>query len=242
MDVGATLRQAREQKGLTLDRLSRVTRVTLPILAAIERNDPSGIPPRPYGRGFVRSYASEVGLDPDQAVRDFFSQFAPPPAPAPEPPQPSRTLSIPRVAVPRWATFSLVGLGLGLMVILAFTISQSRRAPTDVAQAVGTSGRSAPSTPSTMGPAEPTAPVDGITITLEATGPSWVRADVDGQRAIYRTLLAGDREVLRARQKISIRTGDAGALRWQVGRRAATTMGHPGEVLSTIVTAADTRR
>ncbi len=75
MDIGARLREARESRGLTLDALSRSTRVQPRVLSAIERNDSSSLPPRPYGRGFVRVFATEVGLDPDATVREFFSQF-----------------------------------------------------------------------------------------------------------------------------------------------------------------------
>ena len=63
MDIGTQLRNAREARGLTLDALSRSTRVQPRILSAIEQNDSMRLPPRPYGRGFVRAYASEVGLD-----------------------------------------------------------------------------------------------------------------------------------------------------------------------------------
>jgi len=249
MDVGTTLRQAREHKGLTLDYLSSVTRVTLPILTAIERNDPRGIPPRPYGRGFVRSYASEVGLDPEQIVRDFFSQFAPHPDPAAEPPAPSNTTPIPRVptwiprvAGQRWAVFALVVVGL--VTAFAVMIQRSRPEPAGVGvtHPVATSGQSAASTASTLGRVERPAAAEGITIALEATSPAWVRADVDGHRVIYRTLQAGERQLLRGKQVIRIRTGNAGALRWQIGQRPATAMGHPGEVLSTTVTSADARR
>ena len=75
MDIGAQLREAREAHGLSLNRLSQRTRVPERALAAIERNDKSALPPHPFSRGFVRTYASEVDLDPDRLVRDYFAQF-----------------------------------------------------------------------------------------------------------------------------------------------------------------------
>src|SRR5687767_5129361 len=75
MDTGLRLRTAREAKGLTIDALARTTRVQPRILEAIERNDAHALPPRPYGRGCVRAYANEVGLEPVGTVREFFSQF-----------------------------------------------------------------------------------------------------------------------------------------------------------------------
>src|SRR6478609_6459322 len=78
MSIGAQLRAAREARGLSLDAVSRTTRVQPRILAAIERDDVAAVPPRPFGRGFVRAYAEEMGLDGDQVTRDYFAQFAPP--------------------------------------------------------------------------------------------------------------------------------------------------------------------
>ena len=75
MDTGARLREAREARGLTVDALARITRVPPRLLSAIERNELTVIPPRPYGRGFVRAYAAEVGLDPDEIVREYFGRF-----------------------------------------------------------------------------------------------------------------------------------------------------------------------
>jgi transcriptional regulator with XRE-family HTH domain len=87
MDIGSRLRSAREAKGVSLEALSKITRVKPTVLKALENNDAAAIPPRPYGRGFVSAYASYVGLDPQQTVRDYFLQFAAPPAaPRPEPP------------------------------------------------------------------------------------------------------------------------------------------------------------
>ena len=77
MNIGAQLRASREAKGLSIDALSKVTRVQPRILAAIERNDVSSVPPRPFGRGFVRAYAQEIGLNPEDTARAYFAQFAP---------------------------------------------------------------------------------------------------------------------------------------------------------------------
>ena len=67
MDIGAQLRFAREGKGLSIGTVAERTRVPVKMLAAIERNDQSALPPHPFGRGFVRAYAEEVDLDSESA-------------------------------------------------------------------------------------------------------------------------------------------------------------------------------
>src|SRR5687768_12093764 len=78
MDVGATLRRARTRKGLTLDQLARATKISVPALDALENNDFDRLPATIYTRGFLRVYAREVGLDPEETVDDYLEQFEAP--------------------------------------------------------------------------------------------------------------------------------------------------------------------
>lgn len=74
MDVGAELRQARLARGFTLEQVSAATRVTHERLDAIERNNVLGMP-LVYVRGYVREFAREVGLDPDDVTERYIAQF-----------------------------------------------------------------------------------------------------------------------------------------------------------------------
>src|SRR5438093_12849043 len=61
--VGERLRTAREEKGLSLDDVARQTRIPIRHLEHIEREEWDALPAITYSVGFVRSYASAVGLD-----------------------------------------------------------------------------------------------------------------------------------------------------------------------------------
>lgn len=74
-DVGACLRDARERRGLSLRQIAAATRISVQALDAIERNDIRKLPGGIFSRSFVRGYAQEVGLDPEETVRDFVEQF-----------------------------------------------------------------------------------------------------------------------------------------------------------------------
>ena len=74
-DFGVKMRQLREERGVSLRQIADVTRISVSALEALERNDISRLPGGIFSRAFVRSYAIEVGLDPEQTVRDFLSQF-----------------------------------------------------------------------------------------------------------------------------------------------------------------------
>ena len=88
-DFGGKLRQARERRGISLRQVAGSTKISVAALEALERNDVSRLPGGIFSRGFVRCYAVEVGLDPDETVREFLARFHPESA-APGDCEPSR--------------------------------------------------------------------------------------------------------------------------------------------------------
>ena len=74
-DFGSRMRHVREQRGVSLRQIAQTTKLSVSALEALERNDISRLPGGIFSRGFVRSYAAEIGADPEETVRDFLSQF-----------------------------------------------------------------------------------------------------------------------------------------------------------------------
>ena len=74
-DFGSMLKAAREQRGVSLRHISSTTKITVAALEALERNDISRLPGGIFSRAFVRSYALQVGLDPDATIEKFITQF-----------------------------------------------------------------------------------------------------------------------------------------------------------------------
>ncbi|MCX6553320.1 MAG: helix-turn-helix domain-containing protein, partial [Acidobacteria bacterium] len=75
VDFGTYLRQAREKRGVSLQQVSATTKISVRVLDALERNDPRKLPGGIFSRAFVRSYAREVGLDPEVVVTQFVAAF-----------------------------------------------------------------------------------------------------------------------------------------------------------------------
>src|SRR2546423_7455172 len=81
-DFGGKLRLARERRGISLRQIADSTKISIAALEALERNDVSKLPGGIFSRAFVRAYAVEVGLDPDETVREFLDRFHTAAAPA----------------------------------------------------------------------------------------------------------------------------------------------------------------
>lgn len=74
--IGAVIRNAREQKGLSLEQVSRDTRITVSHLRAIEDMTPNVIGEAVYVKGHVRSYARYLGLNADEILTRYLSECA----------------------------------------------------------------------------------------------------------------------------------------------------------------------
>ena len=74
-DFGGRMRRAREARGVSLRQIAETTKLSMAALEALERNDISRLPGGIFSRAFVRSYASEIGMDPEVSVREFIAQF-----------------------------------------------------------------------------------------------------------------------------------------------------------------------
>jgi cytoskeleton protein RodZ len=247
MNIGSELRQARESRGLSIESVAATTRIRANVLAGIERQDLSALPPRPYARGFVAAYAREVGLDPAETVQGYFAQFEPPAAEVQLGP------TTPRVSNGGRRRFRAPAVGLMVLLVAIVAISQWSTEVRDTAEpgAVATSGTNAlpaiAPVAAAMGstaartPVEPVPLGSALVIVLETERPSWISATADGARVLYRTVPAGTKEILRGSEAITIRAGDAGAIKWSVNGRNTRVMGAPGEVRTVRVTRADAR-
>lgn len=75
-ELGARLRAAREQRGLTLHEVSAATKIKAALIEGLERGDLAGWPQGMFRRAFVREYAKAIGLNPDQIAAEFTAVYA----------------------------------------------------------------------------------------------------------------------------------------------------------------------
>src|ERR1700727_3089984 len=72
--AGAELREARERLGWALDDVAATLRIRSSYLEALESGLLTQLPGNTYALGFLRSYATALGLDPEESARRFRSE------------------------------------------------------------------------------------------------------------------------------------------------------------------------
>ena len=238
---GSKLRDARELRGMSLRQIANATKISVSVLEALERNDISRLPGGIFGRAFVRSYAVEVGLDPEETIRDFISQF----------PQDSVTAGHPtsqqvedhdkiesdrRMA----STFlRLIAVSIPIVGVVLYFGTAGRRAqrsapsgPVALMSPASTTITGSEQSPPTPAPSAAPATADRLTIRLAATRSCWVSATADGQKAIDGLLQAGEERTIEVRRQLVLTAGDAAALTMMINGAAAKPLGESGKVVT----------
>jgi cytoskeleton protein RodZ len=239
-DFGGKLRLARERRGISLRQIAASTKISIGALEALERNDISKLPGGIFSRAFVRSYAVEVGLDPDVTVREFLDRFQGEPASSTAvqsavPDEESTFESQRRMAS---VVLTLVLISIPLVgIILYFTMRTRPARVTPAAAAIEAPMAPPPEPPTQAAPPAPalqSAPADPapktMTLELRPTADCWIHLTVDGARIMARVMRAGEKDVREVRNSAVVEVGNAGAFAYSINGRPGKPLGQSGQV------------
>jgi transcriptional regulator with XRE-family HTH domain len=240
-DFGARLKTAREARGVSLRRIANVTKISIPALEALERNDISKLPGGIFTRAFVRSYAAEVGLDPEETVHGFITSFPQDSVVAGHPQSHEREERQAREHEARRFGRIARFTGFGVVALAAIVYLAVAGFRSSNAGASGEGALEAAAAPIAASAVVPTANTgslpdgtngDLLSIRLAARGSCWVSATVDGRRSIQRLMEPGEQTVLHVRSEIVLTAGDAGALAVTINGLPLRPLGRSGQVVT----------
>jgi cytoskeleton protein RodZ len=263
--VGETLRSERVRRGLTLEQISRETKISSRFLDAIENEQYDRLPGGVFAKSFVRQYARALGLDAEELAAEVQNAIHPNAA------EPSFPLELqgPAYKVPKVRQWEGAGrsnsspLGSLLMVFLVMlacagiyvwwqrsqqppppapppaTALAPRPVPAPVTPAVSHNPAPAPQTAAAKSETAAAAPNPAATLHLSLTAaePAWVRTWVDGKEAFTATLEPHQVKTADAVDEIKIRTGNAGALELTLNGKPVGPIGPRGQIRVVLVTA-----
>lgn len=250
-EFGAQLKQARESRGISLRQVATSTKISTVALEALERGDLSKLPGGIFSRAFVRAYAIEVGLDPDEIVSQFLVELGVHESQIgddeihPEVTADDRAFLEQQRRAALWLRIA-IGV-LVLLIIAAVTwwrMANAAPAPPHEAPAAAQAPTPAPeitqvaNTPTTSGPsasesapaAAPATSTSPLWIELTTTDACWVQVTVDGRVVPARVFAAGERQRFEAARELVLQVGNAGVVSWTVNGRPGRVLGRAGDV------------
>jgi cytoskeleton protein RodZ len=263
--VGAYLRQLRETRGVSLEEIARVTRVSSSYLHALEADDFSALPEPVFTRGFVRSYCQTLGETPDEALALYEGRpEGPGSAAAPAP----RAATARATSAAAHATTELASRNRGpvlvsfiLLVVLGVALfavtlalqsgretSEERRGargttptapPASAGRATDGPSSGATSTPASgAGGAAGLAggtQFNGYRLVARAVETTWIRVRTEEGRTTEETIPAGQSREWFSTKPFTLTVGNAGGLKLEVNGRAIPPLGPSGVVIPRLV-------
>jgi cytoskeleton protein RodZ len=227
-EVGAKLRDERERRGIGIDQIEAETRIRAKFLLALEEERFDALPGPAYVRAFVRDYAEQLGLDPQELLAELNAR----------PDLAEEVVMSPRrqvATVPlldrraRIAAWALAGVLVAVLVAIGIVLLGSRgsssgggaqtgRTPPPSTAAPGTGTR--PATTAATGTTTPVTHARPAALELVArSGSVWlsVRAGSATGKVLFQNTLPSGRHLRFARRRLWVRVGAP----WNLGLTAA---------------------
>lgn len=192
--IGATLRAERERRHISLDAVARGTLVRLDFLQLIDEDHIEDLPQGAYAKGFIRAYATHLGLDWRPFAKMYEERYA---QPAPELSRVVRRGVRVPPAAQRRAWKIAVASAVSVIVLLALVGAfRSGEDPADV-PVVSTASAAALQT---AGP-NPLGAIVRVQVVGDA---SWIEAKGDGQVIFEGTLHAGEARTFKGTDRVVV--------------------------------------
>jgi transcriptional regulator with XRE-family HTH domain len=227
-DLGAELRRAREQAGLTLRHIADATKLSVSSLMALENNRIKQLPGGIYRRAIVRAYASHVGLDPEKTLRAFLEQH-------PEDVPTMGQLVPPAPMGGRGKLHALVSL-LALIPVFAavfyFTSSAGGSDAPQVASVMPAHDTEAYAGSAIVAPSAVPRDPAAVSMMGSVSSPTRLQIVADGHQVLAHQLQAGDVFKLDLSDDVVLVGDDAGAVHFSINGRAGLALGDSGTPLN----------
>lgn len=120
-EIGSSLREARERRGLELAKVEHETRIRSRYLSALEDERFDLIPGWVYAKGFLRTYADHLGLDADRFVDELVSRF-PSEEEEEAPVPPPRPIARRRIRLPSSTVLAALGVAAAVAAAVIWVI------------------------------------------------------------------------------------------------------------------------
>jgi cytoskeletal protein RodZ len=229
-NFGERLKREREMREVTMDELSKSTRIGNRFLEALENEDWERLPGGVFGHGFVRTIARYLGLDEESLLGEYDlarAEKLPPPLEKPEERIPSP---------PKWLPAAAVFVIL-LVVIGLFSAGRYgwRRIAAHRAAKESTSG--AASSGSTADPA----PAAALQLSVSTSAATHVRVLGDNKLLLDSDVPAGETRRFSAQEQFEITAADSSAVLLEMNGKAMPPVGAPGASGRIVLTKDDLR-
>ena len=228
-NFGERLKRERELREVSMEELTKATRISARFVEALENEDWAKLPGGVFGHGFVRTIARYLGLNEETLLGEYDSARAEH-SPAP-PPKPEERIPSP----PKWLPAAAVLVALLLLAGLFFTARYAwhryaahRAAKKSAAASSAAQPQSGSASPglAEQSPSMPSSTTP-LNLSLSTSAATRVRILDDHNLLLDTELPAGETRHFLANQQFEVSAGDSSAVLLELNGKAMPPLGAP---------------
>lgn len=232
MSFGRYLKALRTEKGVSIESVAKETRVSLTTLQLIESEDHDQLPDEVFVKGFIRSYATLIGANPDELVQRYLANHH-------LHRQNERfKAELLRAGQRFWPRLILSLLALAcLIVISVLVLPPEAQKTSEIPDAPETAAVPPQESPPAGAPRKPDkspdlSPVRTYALAVAATKQTWIKIIIDEQTPKTYSLNPGDRLELTAQKGFNLLIGHAGAVSLKLNEKPIPVPGNQGNLVT----------
>jgi cytoskeletal protein RodZ len=219
--LGAQLRQAREQHGLTLEEVAAETLIQPRMLQAIETGNLQALPEPVYIQGMIRRIADTLGLNGTEFAKSF-----PVATHTPTMVEPFK-MADPVSLRPIHLYWVYLGVIIAAVGGLSFLMN---RGGTNSGVATNTPRPNAAVSPANPRPTPVATPIPTqVQAAVTAQQEAWLEVRADGKVIYEGTMTPGAKQTWTAKKELNLYSGNAGGVMVSLNGAPAKPLGKPGQ-------------
>ncbi|MCF8011964.1 MAG: DUF4115 domain-containing protein [Clostridiales bacterium] len=232
MEIGDTLKKAREEQGITLEVVEEHTKIRKKYLDALEKEEFDVLPGNIYVRGFLRNYARFLGINGESLIKQYSNYYEQ---------EDEQEDNLPDLS-DKSTFFSkkiliiclLICLAAGAAVVYFGFIAKNsvkvENKQEEVKQQQDNYVANTPKEKNEQSPGNVEEKKDEVCVELNVTGKSWARVVVDDKEVFEGNLYSGDKKEFTGKNKIYFCVGNAGSVYLTVNDESKGCLGEEGHV------------
>jgi cytoskeleton protein RodZ len=238
-NFGASFKKARDAKGVSIAKIAEETRISSRFLEAIENEDFHLLPGGIFNRGFIRTYAERVGLDPDAALSEYEQLIK-----THEPEQQVAFLEEPVSSKGQKNFYPVVIGALALAIVIFYIVTRDSGNAVQTRTTAGvTASEPAPSTPLTPSveaapepEPEPPPPAISMALEVQAIEQTWIKVVTDNEPPQEALMEPGNVLRFTAQTSLTLTLGNAAGVTLTLNDQPMKPLGRSGQVREVVIT------
>lgn len=235
MGIGNILKEAREARGLTLEKVEAETKIRQKYISAMEQDEFQTLPGPIYARAFLKNYAKYLNIDTEE-ISEVLNKIHPVENVQAEIAKPVDKKAVKKAGLTRyWLHFAALLLIAAVAVSIYYGargITAKRNAAVEGENQTAVEAIYQDDTLQQASPQDISSIITGVNIVLNVKSDrSWTNVIVDGNQVFQGEIMAGESKSFAGKEKILVTLGNAGAVEVLENGKSIGFLGASGEVV-----------